>query len=229
MKLYHLFVTFYNMPEQREEIFSEIVSCINPLISKYSRFIEKSLRDDFVQEVLMKLHKILINEKIKLHHFRVVGTNIIFENAYDAGLLSKFIAQSKDNERLYLESLLSRQHFERFISALAEFVGQVKLISFLDKMIKNLSIDFRKQHKFLDIEFKESDFPVYDNYYRLINEIKTNLYLFADFERKVLEIILSSKFTVTQQDIADELKVSQQYIAKIFKIIREKLKNINKW
>jgi len=184
------------------------------------------LREDFIQEVLMKLYDILINQRINLNHFRIVNRKIIFDNIYDAALLDKFIALSMENKILYNESALSEEHYIRFVREFATFVGKIKIISYLDKMIKNHLINFKKKHIFRHVEFEESGFPVYNNYLRLLDEIETSHHLFSRIERRVIEILKNTGFQATQKEIANELQVSQQFISKVLRIIKNKLKDI---
>lgn len=184
------------------------------------------MREDFIQEVLMKLYDILINQRINLNHFRIVNRKIIFDNIYDAALLDKFIALSMENKILYNESALSEEHYIRFVREFATFVGKIKIISYLDKMIKNHLINFKKKHIFRHVEFEESGFPVYNNYLRLLDEIETSHHLFSRIERRVIEILKNTGFQATQKEIANELQVSQQFISKVLRIIKNKLKDI---
>ena len=105
-------------------------------------------------------------------------------------------------------------------------MGKIKIISYLDKMIKNHLINFKKKHIFRHVEFEESGFPVYNNYLRLLDEIETSHHLFSRIERRVIEILKNTGFQATQKEIANELQVSQQFISKVLRIIKNKLKDI---
>ena len=106
--------------------------------------------------------------------------------------MDKFIALSMENKILYNESALSEEHYIRFVREFATFVGKIKIISYLDKMIKNHLINSREKAYIGHVEFEESGFPVYNNYLRLLDEIETNHHLFQVEKKRVIEILIQS-------------------------------------
>jgi len=229
VRLYNLILLFYetNEKELRDEVFVNIIGCLEPIIASQKHFINISDREDFHQECLMRAYDILTSKKIKCNYFKIEGKEIIFFSKRDEYFLKEFILLSQENIDLYSNSN-TEDGFRSFINSFSKYINNRKIISFFKTSFHYLRIDlYRKRPKTILIssnnpiiedveedEFKHKDAEGYLDLFKGL----------TSFEREFLKLFIHNGSFLTQKEVSKRIGKTQQYVSKVFNKIRDKLK-----
>lgn len=225
MKIYELYVAFNTEPNNKDEIFTNFINEIEPLISKNEKLMDEGLREEFRQELLIKIHDLIVKQKFKM-------TDLSSEikanenNEFSSSLLNGFIEKSINNKNLYQCYISSNESYDIFMNAFTNFVGNVKLINYFIKTIRNFRIDFyRKNNRNklirLDEEYENEIIDIKDQ--DITPALKKILKILSKKDRDFLKLFIQGDTLLSQKEVAKILNVSHQYISQKFNSIKAKV------
>ncbi len=155
-KLYEYYMMYFEEGADKEIIFIEITKIIKPIIYSNIFLVKKNYREDFHQDLLMKIHYTLEYKKFILDFNSKINYDEI-ENELKTKS-DKIIFENFKNE--YIENIQCKDK-RIIVMDFNRYLGNVKLFSFFEKTIKNFRIDFNKKNS--KFEIISLDSPEYAN------------------------------------------------------------------
>jgi len=212
---------------EMEEDFNKIIADCQNMISIETQKVEVNDREDFRQELIMRLYKVLQKEIISINDEFIIEESIgkVKNNYYKNFLedINKSKKISEDNKNLLFES-------EFFV-----FVGEIKLRAYLKRVCYTFTIDYFRKNKrdlynqCLRLNNVNNEGHEYIETIRSINPYSENKNL-VDFLKKTineqdLNFLLEAYKCKSQKEYADKLNVTQQYVSKKTNRIIRMIKN----
>jgi len=218
MNLYEYYMQFANSKQEHDRLFKEVIDYINPTITKELNSIASIIKDDIRQEILIKIFKIFINQRLTFISIEETK-RLLKENNY---LLSNFIKDLKGNKLSISSSIYPPEIDSIFINTFHTYVCNLMLISYIKKTIRN-KLDCMKKYyryKYISLNIIKEDTELLE----LISDDKKPNKLSNDHQ--FLKLFISDNTILTQKEVAVKLNVSQQYISKRLSQITKKIKKI---
>lgn len=232
LNLFELYLLSQQYPQDYDYIFYCIIDLLKPLINKNTYKLNYKFTEDLRQELLMSIHKVIINRRFTLKLYKTFNFNssikYTFNKSSDESLLINFIVSSKHNYLTYIRAHLSCLNFYFFGISLYFFVGQIKFINYMSKVIKNRTIDFGKQiakakqekysSKYIE-DYSDKNKLTEINIRDILNDYLSKL---SVSERHFIESFIEGNHFLKQKEVAIKFKCSCQWVSYRWNLIREK-------
>ncbi len=195
-------LTIQYQKENSNELFNDIIEIIIPIIRHRIRDIPSMYQEDVLQEILMKVDRMLKKFKITNH------------NVSDK-FVNNFLTKYQDI-------------INEFESEYEMFCAENQLLTYIVKICNSSVNDYYRQHKNNTVSLNQKD----KNEIELIEMIQDKNADFMTFcnridlsndEHKIMDLIMKEE-RISQKEIGKILGISQQAVSKRLKKIKNKFR-----
>lgn len=222
MGIFEKYIKYIESFGNKDFLFEDFVYQLNPLINFYLKKFKSLDKYDLRQDILMKLHKVLENNRFKINILSEIINDDSTNKDYNF-FVEKYKKTSTSNQTIYNNRKSSKEDYNIYIDSIKDFIGNIKLINFLDNTINNLCIDIwrkKKENKifFLDIEVVDKRESIYKKI-KVENILEEYKDLLSESDYRYITQFIEVGKVLTQKELAIKIGVSHQSVSKRIKKI----------